>query len=287
VTRPPEPIPLPTPLPIPSPPDGDAVPDYAAALRMDDRAAVVLGAGQGMGRQIVHALTQCGARVLAVDVEEARAAEVAKETGALPWTADATSRPDAERLWEEAGRRLGRVHSVVDVIGMSRYHSLLELTDEDWSWHQDIVLRHALLAVQYGGRHLAERGGGALTFVSSVSGRTGAPMHAAYGAAKAGLMALVRSASLELGPYGVRVNAVAPGTVWTPRVSAYLGEPGHRANAENAPLRRVALPADIASALLFLSSDLAGYVSGQVLTVDGGVGGKFPYPMPDLDAAPR
>ncbi|RVU20969.1 SDR family oxidoreductase [Streptomyces antnestii] len=240
-----------------------------------------------MGRQIVHALTQCGAQVLAVDVDGQRAAAVGKETGALPWTADATGREDARRLWEEAERRFGRVHLLVDVIGMSRYRSLLELTDEDWSWHQDIVLRHALLAAQYGGRHLAAHGGGALTFVSSVSGQTGAPMHAAYGAAKAGLAALVRSACVELGPHGVRVNAVAPGTVWTPRVSAYLGEQGHRNNVDNAPLRRVATPADIASALLFLSSDLAGYVSGQVLTVDGGVGAKFPYPMPDMDAAPH
>jgi NAD(P)-dependent dehydrogenase (short-subunit alcohol dehydrogenase family) len=74
---------------------------------------------------------------------------------------------------------------------------------------------------------------------------------------------------------------VAPGVVWTPRVSAYLGEPGHRTNAANTPLARVALPADVAAALLFLSSDLASYVNGHVLVVDGGVGAKFPYPLPD------
>jgi len=124
--------------------------------------------------------------------------------------------------------------------------------------------------------------GGTLTFVASVSGLTGAPEHAAYGAAKAGLMSLVRSGAVELGPYGIRVNAVAPGVVWTPRVSGYLGEAGRKHNSENAPLRRVALPADIASALLFLSSDLAGYVNGQVLTVDGGVSAKFPYSVPDV-----
>jgi NAD(P)-dependent dehydrogenase (short-subunit alcohol dehydrogenase family) len=115
--------------------------------------------------------------------------------------------------------------------------------------------------------------------VASVSGLTSAPRHAAYGAAKAGLMALVRSAAVELGPAGVRVNAVAPGVVWTPRVSAFLGEDGRARNVANTPLRRVALPADIAAALLFLSSDLAGYVSGQTLIVDGGVAAKFPYPM--------
>jgi NAD(P)-dependent dehydrogenase (short-subunit alcohol dehydrogenase family) len=95
-------------------------------------------------------------------------------------------------------------------------------------------------------------------------------------------MALVRSGAVELGPLGVRVNAVAPGVVWTPRVSAYLGDEGRARNEANAPLRRVAQPSDIAAAILFLASDLAGYVNGQTLVVDGGVSAKFPYPMGDL-----
>jgi len=114
-----------------------------------------------------------------------------------------------------------------------------------------------------------------------VSGITSAPRHSAYGAAKAGLMSLVRSAAVELGPSNVRVNAVAPGVVWTPRVSGLLGDEGRERNERNAPLRRVAYPADIASALLFLASDLAACVSGQTLVVDCGVGAKFPYPMAD------
>jgi len=129
------------------------------------------------------------------------------------------------------------------------------------------------------GSEMCIRDSGCMAFVASVSGITSAPLHSAYGAAKAGLIALVKSGAVELGPSGIRVNAVAPGMVWTPRVSAYVGEEGRQRNAANTPLRRVALPADIASALLFLMSDLAGYVSGQTLVVDGGVGVKFPYPM--------
>jgi NAD(P)-dependent dehydrogenase (short-subunit alcohol dehydrogenase family) len=113
-----------------------------------------------------------------------------------------------------------------------------------------------------------------------VSGTTAAPMHAAYGAAKAGLIALVKSAAVEYGSAGVRVNAVAPGMVWTPRVSSYVDDEGKKRNEANTPLRRVALPADIAGPLLFFMSDLAGYVTGQTLIVDGGVAAKFPYPMP-------
>ncbi len=165
---------------------------------------------------------------------------------------------------------------------MARYADLLDLTDDDWDWHFDIVLRHAYYAMQLGGRALAKGGGGVMVFVASVSGITSAPRHSAYGAAKAGLMSLVRSGAVELGPVGMRVNAVAPGVVWTPRVSGFLGEEGHARNVQNTPLRRVAQPNDIASAILFLASDLSGYVSGQTLVVDGGVGAKFPYPMADL-----
>ncbi len=144
------------------------------------------------------------------------------------------------------------------------------------------MLRHAYLLSQLFGAAMAAAGGGTMAFVASVSGLSSAPRHAAYGAAKAGLMSLVRTAAVELGPLGVRTNAVAPGVVWTPRVSGYLGDEGRERNIANTPLRRVALPADIAAALLFLTSDLSGYVNGQTLVVDGGVGSKFPYPMGDL-----
>ncbi|HSS08981.1 MAG TPA: SDR family oxidoreductase [Acidimicrobiales bacterium] len=259
--------------------DDTEVPDYQARLRLDGRRVVVIGAGQGIGRQASHALAQSGARLFCVDIDEGLAADIATEVGGVPWSGDATTRDGAEQLFADAKRDLERIDGVVDIIGMARYAQLVDLTDEDWNWHHDIVLRHAYLAIQLGGRAMAATGGGAMAFVASVSGITGAPLHAAYGAAKAGLMALVRSAAVELGPSGIRVNAVAPGVVWTPRVSGFLGEEGRQRNNANTPLRRVALPADIASALLFLMSDLAAYVNGQTLVVDGGVGAKFPYPM--------
>ena len=260
--------------------DDTPVPDYPGRLRLDGRRFVVIGAGQGIGRQTVHALASVGARVVCVDLDADRAREVAGEGDGVPVVGDATARSGATRIFDESSAALGGLDGVVDIVGMARYATLLELADEDWDWHFDIVLRHAYLTVQLAGRALAAAGtGGVLAFVASVSGLTSAPRHAAYGAAKAGLMALVRSAAVELGPAGVRVNAVAPGVVWTPRVSAFLGEEGRARNVANTPLRRVALPADIAAALLFLCSDLAGYVSGQTLVVDGGVAAKFPYPM--------
>jgi NAD(P)-dependent dehydrogenase (short-subunit alcohol dehydrogenase family) len=259
--------------------DDSEVPDYPGLLRLDGRGFVVIGAGQGIGRQATHALASAGARTFCVDKDEGRAADVAGAGGGTPWSGDATVRAEAERLFADAAAALGRIDGVVDIVGMARYAGLIDIDDESWDWHFDIVLRHAWLAMQLGGRSMREAGGGTMVFVASVSGLTAAPQHAAYGAAKAGLMALVRSGAVELGPHNIRVNAVAPGVVWTPRVSGYLGEEGRRRNSENAPLRRIALPADIASAILFLASDLSGYVTGQTLVVDGGVGAKFPYPM--------
>jgi NAD(P)-dependent dehydrogenase (short-subunit alcohol dehydrogenase family) len=263
------------------PADSTSVPDYPGLLRLDRRRFVVLGAGQGIGRQASHALASAGAQVACVDVEADRALRVAEEVGGVPVVGDATRRDDAARMLAESVEALGGIDGLVDIIGMARYASLVELSDDEWDWHFDIVLRHAYLALQLYGRALVASGGGAMVFVASVSGITSAPRHAAYGAAKAGLMSLVRTGAVELGPSGVRVNAVAPGVVLTPRVSEFLGDEGRARNEANTPLRRVAQPADIAAAILFLASDLSSYVSGQTLCVDGGVGAKFPYPMAD------
>jgi NAD(P)-dependent dehydrogenase (short-subunit alcohol dehydrogenase family) len=260
--------------------DDTEVPDYPSRLRLDGKGYIVLGAGQGIGRQASHALASVGANVVTVDLDPDLAADIAGEVGGTPWAGDCTSREDVERLFAEAKDTFGgKVDGFVDIIGMAQYMGLLDIDDDLWEWHQNIVLRHAYLAMQVGGKCMAETGGGVMTFVASVSGISSAPLHAAYGVAKAGLMSLVRSGAVELGPKNLRINAVAPGMVWTPRVSAYVGEEGRNKNIENTPLRRVALPEDIASALLFLSSPLSSYVNGQTLVVDGGVGVKFPYPM--------
>jgi NAD(P)-dependent dehydrogenase (short-subunit alcohol dehydrogenase family) len=261
--------------------DDSPVPDYLDRLRLDGRRFVVIGAGLGIGRQTAHALSGAGARVACVDIEADRAREVASEVGGVAVVGDATRRADAEQVFDTATDALGGLDGVVDIVGLARFSALTDVDDEEWDWQFDIVLRHAYLAVQLGGRRLAAGRGGVMAFVASASGLTSAPRHAAYGAAKAALMSLVRSAAVELGPAGVRVNAVAPGVVWTPRISALRGEAGRAQNTANTPLRRVALPADIAAALLFLCSDLASYVTGQTLVVDGGVGAKFPYPMAD------
>ena len=262
--------------------DTSEVPDYQAQLRLDGKRFVVAGAGQGIGRQTTHALAAAGAKVLCIDYEQAAAEHVANEVYGVPFVADVRERDQIEAAFAAARSELGGVDGVVDIVGMARYGPLLDTSDEDWDWTFGMVLRHAFLLAQIGGRVMAENDGGVMTFIASVSGITSAPLHAPYGAAKAGLVSLVRTAAVELGPKGVRANAVAPGVVWTPRISELLGERGRDDQARNAPLRRVAQPSDIAAAALFLSSDLSSYVTGQVLVVDGGVSAKFPYGMNDV-----
>jgi len=257
--------------------DDTPVPDYPGLLRLDGKRFVVVGAGQGIGRQTSHALASVGAKLICVDNRDDLAKEIAEEVGGVPCVVDATKREDAQRAVDLCVSEFGGIDGLADIVGMAKYLDAVETSDEDWQWTFDIVLRHAFVFSQAAAKAMED--GGAMVFVASVSGISSAPRHAAYGAAKAGLMSWIRSLAVELGPSNIRVNAVAPGVVWTPRVSQYLGEKGREGQSRNAPLGRVAEPKDIASAMLFLASDLASYITGQTLVVDGGVGVKFPYPM--------
>ena len=180
--------------------DLSPVPDYAELMRLDNKGFIVLGAGQGMGRQSSHALAQMGAKVFCVDLESERAEQVATEVDGIAWTADITKRDDVQALVDEAGRAMGSIDGIVDIVGVSGWSPVLEIDDAEWDWQFDMVLRHAYLISQIAGRAMKETGGGTMVFIASVSGLTAAPNHAHYGAAKAGLMAWMQSVSIELAP---------------------------------------------------------------------------------------
>lgn len=252
-------------------PDSAAIPDYLSLLNLAGKGFIVLGAGDGMGRQTCHALAQAGARVLCVDRDPELAEEVAREVSGRAATADVTTRADMVRVFQLADEHFGSsLCGVVDIVGVAQIGALAEVSDGDWDRQFDIVLRHAYLTIQLGGAALADRGGGSMVFVGSISGVASVARQAAYGTAKAALHHLVRCSAHELGPQGVRVNAVAPGFVRTPRLLNRLSESFWDKVSEVNPLRRVAIPADVASTILFLCSDLAGYVTANILTLDGG-----------------
>jgi NAD(P)-dependent dehydrogenase (short-subunit alcohol dehydrogenase family) len=264
--------------------DETPVPDYQARLRLDGRGIVVIGAGQGIGRQVAHAVAGAGATVCCADMARGRAERVAQETGGVPWVGDVTNREEMEHLFESACSGLGRVTDVVDIVGDATWGALLDVPDEEWDAQFALNLRHVLYAVQIGGRILAEGGQeGTLAFVASPDGMGSSPRHAAYGAAKAGLISLVKTAAIELAPNRIRVNAIAPGSAVT---AGHQRSPESIAQYEGLiPLGRMQDATDMAGVLLFLLSDLGRNVTGQTLVIDGGLSTKPALPRDEATIA--
>ena len=253
-----------------------------ALLELTGRSALVVGGGQGIGRASALALGRAGAAVAVLDAEPARAESVAAELAALriravALQADVTQPEDARRGVAEAERALGGLDAVVNIVGSASWGSLLELDDATWERDFALNLKHHWYVARSAARGWIDaRRAGALCVVGSVSGLSSAANHGAYGAAKAGLLAFVRTAAEEWWPHGIRVNAVVPGSVRTPRIEAAWADgtiPAPRPDT----LARMALPDDVANAAVFLISDLARRVTGQTLVVDGGTTTRFPF----------
>jgi len=248
--------------------DPDSVPAYASLLRLDGKLFLVAGAGQGIGRQTAHALAALGATIVCVDREASLADAIAAEVGGIPVVADITQRSEVQRILDRAAE-IGALFGIVDIVGASTVMDLVDGSDDYWEHEIDVNVTHMYLLTSMGGKVLAANGGGVITLIASVSGKFAAESHAVYGMAKAAVIALAKSAASEFGAAGVRVNTVSPGIVWTKRIADRIG--ARRAEFDAlSPTGSVAFPRDIASAVLFLSSDLARDITGQDLIVDGG-----------------
>jgi NAD(P)-dependent dehydrogenase (short-subunit alcohol dehydrogenase family) len=258
--------------------------DYLSLLRLDGRGCIVLGSGPGMGRAAAHALSQAGASVLCVDVDESMANTVAREVGGYACTADITKREEVERVFAEAKAKIGRLDSLVDIVGYNSLKLLLDHSDADFTWVFESVMKHAYFVIQIGARAMADTGG-SMVFVGSNSGLVSFEKQVVYGAFKAALHHLIRGAAYELGPKGIRVNAVAPGFTRVPRLLDNL--PGQVWDEVNSviPLRRANDPSDVAGGILFLLSDLARQITGHTLVIDGGQ--TLTAPIPSLTWAKK
>jgi NAD(P)-dependent dehydrogenase (short-subunit alcohol dehydrogenase family) len=256
--------------------DPSAVPDYLGLLRMDGRLVIVLGAGAGIGRQAAHALAQAGAAVWCVDRDAELAAAVAAEVGGRAEAADVTRRDDMERVFSAAASTGQPVSGVVDVVGIAATGPLADTDDATFDSQLSLVLRHAYLALQIGGRVLSAAGGGSMVLVGSMSGLAYSPGQSVYGAAKAALHHLVKSAGREFAAANVRVNAVAPGLTRTPRLEQKLDPSLWKAAGRHIPRGHAGTPAEIAAPILFLMSELSSYITGQIIAVDGATAGNIP-----------
>jgi NAD(P)-dependent dehydrogenase (short-subunit alcohol dehydrogenase family) len=255
-----------------------AVPQYLKLLDLAGRGFVVLGAGQGIGEQAAHALAQAGATVLCVDNDPDRAQRIAQDVGGHACCADVIARSDMERVFREAKGLLSTVTGIVDIVGIARIKPLSAFDDAAWSEQFDQVLRHAFLTLQIGAAAVKEAGGGTITFVGSMAGLRAVRDQVAYGTAKAALHHLVRTAASELASDGIRVNAVAPGFIRTPRLEQLLAPDQWQLIEWTIPLGRAAQPYEIAAPLLFLASEFSSHITGQVLAVDGGVANQAALP---------
>jgi NAD(P)-dependent dehydrogenase (short-subunit alcohol dehydrogenase family) len=252
-------------------------------LGLHGKRALVAGAGPGLGRSCALALSEAGVTVACVDFDKERAMavrdEIVQSDGrAIAVGADLRSASETDRAVKEIVEGLGGIDVVVDVIGEIRWGRVEDLSTEDWDYSVDGVLRHAFnLARSVAPQLRTNPEGGCIVTVSSVSGLASAPFHAPYGAAKAGLISLTRSLAVELAPDRIRVNNVCPGAIATPRVLERMtgSRQMTRPPASRAPLGRMGLPSEVATAVTFLASDLASYISGHVLVVDGGASAEY------------
>jgi 3-oxoacyl-[acyl-carrier protein] reductase len=242
--------------------------------RFASRAAVVTGAGQGIGLAIARRLAEEGASVLVNDLDpalaEAAAAGIRAGGGlALAAAGDVADLELTRGLVARAASAFGRLDAAVANAGITLHCDFLEYSPEDLERLLAVNVRGSFFLAQAAARRFREqRSPGRILFLSSVTGHRAVPQLAPYGMTKAALEALARNLAPELGPHGITVNAIAPGATATPRTVADAGwEDGWAAAI---PLRRVAQGTDVAAAALFLLSDEAAHVTGQSLVIDGG-----------------
>ncbi len=239
------------------------------------QAALVTGAGRGIGKAIALRLAQAGADVAVVDRVAAWAEATAAEIAALgrrSWSAEADvgDHGQVQSFVGEAIAQLGQIDILVNNAGTSKSQPFLEITKDAWEAQLNVHMSGTFYCSQAAARDMRTRGYGRIVCIASVAGLMGPIDLAAYGAAKAGIIGLVRAMSLELADYGITANAIAPGPIETELLRSAWPADVYAERAEHIPLRRLGQVDEIAHAVEFLASPEAAYVSGIVVPVDGG-----------------
>jgi 3-oxoacyl-[acyl-carrier protein] reductase len=249
--------------------------------RFDGRVAVVTGAARGIGLGIATRFADEGASVAVLDLDEGQAAEAASGLAAgdgqqhIGIGCDVSAADSVQTAVDRLAGELGGLHILVNNAGVTRDNLLFKMSDDDWDAVIAVHLRGAFLMTRAAQKHFVEQKYGKVVCLSSVSA-LGNRGQANYAAAKMGLQGFVRTLGIELGPFGVTANAIAPGFIATDMTDATATRVGmsvedfRQAAADRNPVRRVGFPEDIAAAAAFLCSDEASYITGQTLYVDGG-----------------
>lgn len=241
-------------------------------IDLSGKTAIVTGSTRGIGRAVAQALADSGARVAVVGRDRERASQVASEIGhnAAGFACDVTDTAQIATLIADVEKEFGGIDILVNNAGVTRDNLVMRLKDEDWDAVMNANLRGAFAAIRAVSRGMMKKRNGRIINMASVVGLMGNKGQANYAASKAGLIALTKSVAKELGSRGILVNAIAPGFVETEMTDAMTPEARAALNGL-IPLERLGKPEDIASTVVFLASDKASYITGQVIVVDGGM----------------
>jgi 3-oxoacyl-[acyl-carrier protein] reductase len=248
--------------------------------RFDGRVAVITGAARGIGFGVATRFAEEGASVAVLDLDESAAAEAASklpgEVKHVGIGANVAASEDVDAAVSRVVDELGGLHILMNNAGITRDNLLFKMTEDDWDLVMNVHLKGAFLMSKAAQAHFVAQKYGKIVNVSSISA-LGNRGQANYSAAKMGIQGFTRTLAIELGPFGVNVNAIAPGFIATEMTDATAArlkldvEEFRRLSAEQNPVKRVGYPEDIAAAAAFLASDEASYITGQTLYVDGGV----------------
>jgi len=241
-------------------------------IDLTGKTAFVTGSTRGIGFAIAHALHKAGAKVAIVGRDRVKAEEVATKlgNGAAGFACDVTVGSQVEAAIAETEKALGPIDILVNNAGLTRDNLILRMSEEEWDAVLAANLKGAYFTIKAVTKGMMKRRSGRIINITSVVGITGNKGQANYAASKAGLIGLTKSVAREYASRNVLVNAVAPGFIETDMTSA-LPDEAKAAMLGGVSLGRPGRPEDIAGAVLFLASDLAGYITGQVLAVDGGM----------------
>jgi NAD(P)-dependent dehydrogenase (short-subunit alcohol dehydrogenase family) len=240
---------------------------------LSDRVAVVTGGGSGIGRGIANGFARFGAKVAIWEQHEDTAAAAAEEVGGLGLPTDVRDAAQVDAALERTVAELGPVSILVNNAGGVFNSPLLETSENGWDALYRSNLKHVILCTQRVARVMVDHGiGGSIMSVTSIEGVRAAPGYAAYAAAKAGVINYTKTAALELAPYGIRVNALAPDITWTEGLAAITSdsETVRERFGFTVPMGRAGDVDEMAGAAIFLAGDLSSYVTGQTIHVDGG-----------------